>query len=81
MGRTLMNYYFMIHGIAPIIIHNEYKRLYYDALEKYDVKEELEPLIKFIEFESDTTWTKCNDEKKKSLSNFLEENEKEEREM
>lgn len=80
-GRTLMNYYFMIHGIAPIVIHNEYKRLYYDVLEKYDVEEELEPLIKFIEFESEKTWTKCNDEKKKALSNFLEDNEKDEWEM
>lgn len=37
-GRTLMNYYFMIHDIAPVIIYNEDKPAYYRALEAFDHK-------------------------------------------
>lgn len=31
-----MNYYFMIHDIAPVIIYNEDKPAYYRALEAFD---------------------------------------------
>lgn len=79
-GRTLMNYYFMIHGIAPVIIHNEYKNLYYEVLEKYDLDEDLEPLKKFIEFEQENTWAKAKSQKLKGLSNFIEENEEQQEE-
>lgn len=71
-GRTLMNYYFMIHNIAPVVIYNEDKKLYYEALEKFDSEDsDLEPLKKFIEYEQEKTWNKAKDSKKGGLSNFL----------
>lgn len=71
-GRTLMNYYFMIHNIAPVIIYNEDKKLYYEALEMFDNEDgELEPLKKFVEYEQEKTWNKAKKSKKGGLSNFL----------
>lgn len=69
-GRTLMNYYFMIHDISPVVIHNEFRQLYYEALEKYDLEEDLKPLKEFIEFEQEKTWNKKQVNLKKDLSQF-----------
>ncbi len=57
-GRTLMNYYLMISGYPPLIIYDEDKKAYYDALERYDADEEIAPLKEFIIAESVKTWTK-----------------------
>ena len=67
-GRTLMNYYFMVHDIAPVIIYNEDKKEYYHALECFDAKEDLEPLKKFIEKEQEKTWISKNKNNHKSLA-------------
>lgn len=56
-GRTLMNYYLMIHGYPPIIIYEEDRKLYFDCLDKFDREEELSPLIKFIIYELEKTWS------------------------
>lgn len=69
-GRTLMNYYFMIHDIAPIIIYNEDKKLYYEALEAFDTNEDLNPLYQFIEYEQEKTWTKKSIAKMKCLDSY-----------
>ena len=69
-GRTLMNYYFMIHNIAPVIIYNEDKEMYYKALEIYDTKEELRPLLKFIEDQQEKTWSRSCLKRTKSLSDI-----------
>lgn len=37
-GRTLMNYYFMIHDIAPVVIYNDDRKEYYHALRFLMVK-------------------------------------------
>lgn len=57
-GRTLMNYYLMIHNHPPIIIHDERKAEYYAALECYDREEDLSPLYTFLRDETCTTWAK-----------------------
>ena len=57
-GRTLLNYYLMIHNHPPIIIHDEDKRTYYDALACYDKSEELEPMRVFLKQQTERTWEK-----------------------
>jgi Fic family protein len=57
-GRTLLNYYLMIHNHPPIIIYVEDKRAYYDALARYDEAEELEPLRLFLKQQAERTWEK-----------------------
>ena len=47
-GRTLMNYYLLINGEPPVIIYDEDKKKYYNALEAYDTKEDIEPLMRFL---------------------------------
>lgn len=72
-GRTLMNYYFMIHDIAPVIIYNEDKPAYYFALEAFDHKDsDLTPLKSFIQEEQAKTWCKKKGTGKKRLREFLE---------
>lgn len=69
-GRTLMNYYLLIHQIAPLIIYEQDKKLYYECLEKIDKDSDLEPLKKFIEYEQEKTWTR-KDNMKTKLNNFI----------
>jgi Fic family protein len=57
-GRTLHNYYLMIHGHPPIIIHDEDKAAYYDALAAYDGAEDLEPMRLFLMRQTERTWEK-----------------------
>lgn len=57
-GRTLLNYYLMINDHPPMIIYNEDKADYYNALEKYDSEEELVPLYNFLKYEVEKTWSK-----------------------
>lgn len=57
-GRTLMNDYFMIHDIAPTMIYHEDKHEHYKSLEAFDVNEDLDPLISFIEKEQEKTWSR-----------------------
>lgn len=71
-GRTLMNYYFMIHNIAPVIIFNDDKKLYYETLEAFDKEDsDLDPLKKFVLYEQEKTWNKKKETKKSGLSVFL----------
>ncbi len=60
-GRTLMNYALMIMGHPPLIVHDEDKKVYYDALECYDTDEDLEPLKAFIEAQTVKTWGKTRE--------------------
>jgi len=58
-GRTLMNYYLMIHNHPPLIVYDEDKRMYYECLQKYDETEELNPLYEFFKYETEKTWEKA----------------------
>lgn len=57
-GRTLLNYFLMINDHPPIIIYDEDKNLYYDCLQEYDTKEEIKPLLQFLIYETEKTWSK-----------------------
>ena len=70
-GRTLLNYFLLIHSEPPVIVFDEDKRKYYDALETYDTQEEIEPLYEFLKEQAIKTWEKTyersqnNDTKKR----------------
>jgi Fic family protein len=57
-GRTLLNYWLMIHDHPPVIIHDEDKRAYYDALARYDEAEELDTMRLFLIHQTERTWEK-----------------------
>ncbi|MCI8658561.1 MAG: Fic family protein [Oscillospiraceae bacterium] len=55
-GRLLMNYLLLLWDHPPIIIHEEDRRAYYDALEKFDEDQELAPLTAFLGEQTVKTW-------------------------
>lgn len=57
-GRLAMNYLLVIHGHPPIIIHEEDRRDYYEALEAWDLRQELSPLRAFLQAQTEKTWAK-----------------------
>ena len=57
-GRLLMNYLLIVHNHPPIIIHEEDRNVYYKALEAWDTKQDLNPLIKFLKHQTVKTWEK-----------------------
>lgn len=78
-GRTLTNYYLMIHNHPPLIIYDEDKGLYYQCLQKYDETEELNSLHEFFKYETEKTWSKTlalsqgTRQQRKGLSAFTDE--------
>ncbi len=65
-GRTLTNYYLMINGYPPFIVFDEDKCFYYECLQKYDAKEEIEPLYEFFKYQMEKTWKKTLEKRKDS---------------
>lgn len=57
-GRLLMNYYLLSMNHPPIIIHEEDRKAYYDALESFDTEMKLKPLRCFLEEQLEKTWEK-----------------------
>jgi len=55
-GRLLMNYLLLLLDHPPIIIHEEDKRAYYDALERFDSAQELDALVSFLKAQTVKTW-------------------------
>lgn len=74
-GRTLLNYWLMINNYPPMIIYEEDKRDYYEALRMYDENEELQPLASFLESQTLKTWSRSLGDSKplerKGLKNFI----------
>lgn len=58
-GRTLLNYWLLINNYPPLIVFEEDKRIYYDALREYDEAEELAPLINFFQAQTLKTWQRA----------------------
>ncbi len=48
-GRLLMNYYLLSVNHPPIVIHEEDRNAYYDALELFDTEMQLKPFRNFLE--------------------------------
>ena len=57
-GRLTMNYFLLLHGHPPVIIHEEDRKGYYAALEAWDEGQELSPLIDFLKEQTAKTWEK-----------------------
>lgn len=57
-GRLAMNYLLVTHNHPPVIIHEEDRRPYYEALEAWDERQELEPLLLFLREQTVKTWEK-----------------------
>ena len=57
-GRLAMNYFLLLHGHPPIIIHEEDRKEYYTALEAWDEEQDLVPLVTFLQEQTVKTWEK-----------------------
>jgi len=57
-GRTLLNYFLMTNNHPPLIIHDEDKAAYYDALAAYDNSEDIEPMTAYLKQQAERTWEK-----------------------
>ena len=57
LGRTLLNYYLMIHDYPPTIIYNEDKDVYYMALEVFDRTGQINGFEKFLQEQTEKTWS------------------------
>lgn len=67
LGRTLLNYYLMIHDYPPTIIYNEDKDVYYMALEVFDRTGQINGFEKFLQEQTEKTWSN-NFAKKKDIN-------------
>lgn len=61
-GRALLNYWLMIKNYPPLVIYEEDRKAYYEALRIYDEEENLQPLTAFLEAETVKTWSRYLDE-------------------
>ena len=57
-GRLVMNYFLILHNHPPITIHEEDRRNYYEALEAWDLRQDLNPLCIFLKDQTIKTWEK-----------------------
>lgn len=57
-GRTLLNYFLMLHNYPPLIIFDEDKTTYYMALEVFDRTGEISGMEKFLQEQTIKTWSK-----------------------
>lgn len=57
-GRTLMNYFMMINGYPPIVVYNETKDIYYQALNTYDRTGDIMPFVNYMKTSMEKTWEK-----------------------
>ena len=55
-GRLAMNYFLVLHNHPPITIHEVDRMGYYSSLEAWDSREELDPLVVFLQEQAVKTW-------------------------
>lgn len=76
-GRTLLNYWLIINDYPPLIVYDEDKKDYYEALRQYDESELLHPLESFFRGQTVKTWSRALEQEKeknrrqRSLVDFL----------
>jgi Fic family protein len=68
-GRALLNYFLMINNHPPIIIHDEDKAAYYDALAAYDISEDIAPMAAFLKQQTARTWEKTLERERRRKTN------------
>ena len=69
-----MNYFLVLHSHPPIIIHQEDREDYFNALEAWDNEQDLQKLINFLKEQTVKTWEKKlapSDKPKTSLAEYL----------
>lgn len=57
-GRIVMNYILLLNNHPPVIVFEEDRKAYYTALEAWDERQELDPLIAFLKDQTAKTWQK-----------------------
>jgi Fic family protein len=57
-GRLALNYYLLQKNSPPVIIYEEDRKKYFEALEAWDSRQKLEPMIIFLQEQSIKTWEK-----------------------
>lgn len=57
-GRLAMNYLLVLHNYPPIVIHEEDRKAYYEALKAWDTGQQLDPLLSFLRQQTAKTWEK-----------------------
>ena len=67
-GRLLMNYFLLRHSHPPVIIHEEDRKAYFSALENWDEKQMLEPMIAFLKEQTAKTWEKQIEKAEKNIA-------------
>ena len=67
-GRLLMNYFLLCHDHPPVIIHEEDRKAYFSALEAWDEKQMLEPMIAFLKGQTIKTWEKQIEKAEKNIA-------------
>lgn len=55
-GRLLMNYFLVAHNHPVIVIHEEDRKPYMEALEQWDSGQALDPLADFLKEQTVKTW-------------------------
>jgi len=55
-GRTLLNYFLMLNSHPPVIIYEEDKKIYYEALRIFDEKLVIADLYNFLKDQCVKTW-------------------------
>ena len=53
-----MNYFLTLHNHPPVIIHEEDRKQYYEGLEAWDIRQDLEPMLAFLQEQTVKTWEK-----------------------
>ena len=53
-----MNYLLVMHDHPPIVIHEEDRKTYFEALEAWDTNQELAPMVTFLQQQTVKTWQK-----------------------
>ena len=69
-GRTLVNYYLLTHGMPPAILYEEDKKTYYMSLAVYDKTEDIAGFRQFLMEQTIKTWKK-KDRPTRTLSFFI----------
>ncbi|MCL2151980.1 MAG: Fic family protein [Oscillospiraceae bacterium] len=67
-GRTLLNYFLMLHDHPPLIVYEEDKAVYYAALERYDTDEDIALMRDFLRKQTEKTWEKSLGREAQSVS-------------
>lgn len=72
-GRTLLNYFLMTHSYPPVVIRNETKHIYYDALDTYDETGKINKMIDYLKSELVVTWQDRKREKRSFKDSIMKD--------